>query len=184
MLVILYIWNLKGGLKKMHNEKDNMCKEYKFIYENINNWINNIDNKISILLAFSAVILGFIVTCNSLYCYVVKINIIFELLMNLIILLLIISCFICMLSLIGRITTKINFKSNIFFGSIAKYDRKEFFENTEKMSIDNYSEDLKNQIYINSCICNKKVKLYNISLKLLMLAILISLLMFTIYIIK
>lgn len=43
---------------------------------------------------------------------------------NRIIILLSISCFLCILSLMGRIKAKGNYKSKIYFGSISNMDRK------------------------------------------------------------
>lgn len=90
----------------------------------------------------------------------------------------------CILALLGRITAKGNYKSKIYFGSISKMDRKDYFDELENYSTQAYIEDLKNQIFINSCICDKKVRLYNYALKISLGAILTSLSLFVIHILK
>ena len=43
---------------KMHN-KINKFEDFKYTYDNINTWINNVDNKISILLVFLVAVIGY-----------------------------------------------------------------------------------------------------------------------------
>lgn len=42
----------------MHN-KINKFEDFKYTYDNINTWINNVDNKISILLVFLVAVIGY-----------------------------------------------------------------------------------------------------------------------------
>ena len=51
----------------MH-KKDNEYEMFKYTFDNINLWINNIDNKISILLAFLVAIIGYIFTIENKIC--------------------------------------------------------------------------------------------------------------------
>lgn len=168
----------------MHRKRNVNIGNYEFIFSNINNWINNIDNKVSILIAFLAVILGFIICNDKFFNYLTNINLLYRYGIYTIIILLSISCFLCILSLMGRIKAKGNYKSKIYFGSISNMDRKDFFDELETYSTQNYIEDLKNQIFINSCICDKKVRLYNCALKLSLGAVLLSLSLFVLYILK
>ncbi len=168
----------------MHKKRNFNISNYEFIFNNINGWINNIDNKISILLAFLAVALGFIVCNDNFFNYLTNINLLFKYGVYFIIILLSISCFLCILALLGRIKAKVNYKSKIYFGSISNMDRKDYFDELEIYSIQDYIEDLKNQIFINSCICDKKVRLYNYALKMSLGAVLTSLSLFVIHILK
>ena len=81
------------------------------------------------------------------------------------------GCLLCILALKGRVKSKINYISFLFFGSISKMDRKKYFDKMSKTNEKQLISDIKNQIYINSCICIKKFKLYNLALDCLIISI-------------
>lgn len=154
----------------MHN-KDNKFDSFKYTYDNINSWINNVDNKISILLAFLVAIMGYVFSINNeIYQKNIQFFIIFV-----VIILLVCGCLLCIFALKGRVKSKINYTSMIFFGSISRMDRKEYFDRSEKSNEKLLINDIKNQVYINSCICSKKFKLYNLALNCLIVAIILIL---------
>lgn len=154
----------------MHN-KDNKFDSFKYTYDNINSWINNVDNKISILLAFLVAIMGYVFSINNeIYQKNIQFFIIFV-----VIILLVCGCLLCIFVLKGRVKSKINYTSMIFFGSISRMDRKEYFDRSEKSNEKLLINDIKNQVYINSCICSKKFKLYNLALNCLIVAIILIL---------
>ena len=145
----------------MHN-KINKFEDFKYTYDNINTWINNVDNKISILLVFLVAVIGYAFSIVEKVCLK---NIQLFILFVAVILLL------CVLALKGRVKPKINYVSLLFFGSISKMDRKEYFDKISKINQKQLTSDIKNQIYINSCICNKKFKLYNLAVDCLIISI-------------
>lgn len=155
----------------MHSGKDKF-EDFKYTYDNINSWINNIDNKISILLVFLVAILGYAFSINDK----IPVKSMQSLIIIVAIILLVFSCLLCTFALKGRIKSKISYTSLLFFSSIAKMDRKEFFDRLSKTNEKQLTNDIKNQIYINSCICNKKFKLYNIALNCLIFAMFLILL--------
>lgn len=150
----------------MHS-KNNKFEDFKYTYDTIKSWINNVDNKISILLAFLVTIIGYIFSItDKIYQKNIQVFI-----LVIVIILLVGGCLLCIFALKGRVRTKINYTSMIFFGSISKMDRKEYFDKSLKTNEKQLINDIKNQIYINSCICNKKFKLYNLALNSLIVAI-------------
>ncbi len=151
---------------KMH-KKDNEYEMFKYTFDNINLWINNIDNKISILLAFLVAIIGYIFTIENKIC----LENVQRIILFVAIILLICGCLLSIFALRGRIKSKVNYVSMIYFGSISNMDRKEYFDKSEKINEKQSINDIKNQIYINSCICNKKFKIYNLALYCLVVAI-------------
>lgn len=151
---------------RMHN-KNNKLEDFKYTFDNINVWINNVDNKISILLVFLVAIIGYTfsinkkINMNNIQTFIIMISIV----------LLVCGCLLCIFALKGRIKSKINYTSILFFGSISKMDRKEYYDTLSKMDEKQLVNDIKNQIYINSCICSKKFKLYNFALDCLIISI-------------
>lgn len=150
----------------MH-DKNNKFENFKYIFDNVNSWINNVDNKISILMAFLVAIIGYVFSINKN----VNMNNIQTIIMIILTSLLMCGCILCVFALKGRIKSKINYISTIFFGSISKMDRKEYYDCLSNMNEKQFVNDVKNQIYINSCICSKKFKLYNFALDCLIISI-------------
>lgn len=150
----------------MHN-KNIKIEDFKYILDNINAWINNVDNKISILLVFLVAIMGYIFTLDNKMC----LENIQTVILFVATILLVCGCLLSIFALRGRIKSKVHYTSMIFFGSISNMDRKEYFDRSKKINETQFINDIKNQIYINSCICNKKIKLYNFALYCLITAI-------------
>lgn len=154
--------------------------------ELVNFWISNIDNKISFILAFVGVFIGFVISKGlpDIFKYISSIAIkdlvtlnfgqVISIFMLVAMYLSAISCLILLLlALIGRIDSKVykehKLKTNslLFFGSIANMNYSSYKEKCEKESKGQLINDINSQIYINSKICDHKFKLYNYSIKLL-----------------
>ena len=136
--------------------------------EMVNSWINNVDSKISYILAFIGVIIGFVfiqgtpkafanisqadeITCRML-------------LESILVVLLYIASFLAIVFLVLAIIARTQFqtskRSAFFFGTIA---------NEEKEII----EDILGQVHINSGICLRKMKLYNIGITFFTISIIL-----------
>lgn len=127
----------------MHN-KINKFEDFKYTYDNINTWINNVDNKISILLVFLVAVIGYAFSIVEKVCLKnIQLFILFVA-----VILLVCGCLLCVLALKGRVKPKINYVSLLFFGSISKMDRKEYFDKISKINQKQLTSDIKNQIYI------------------------------------
>ena len=150
------------------NKKNIKEDSYKKL-EIINEWINNSDNKTSIVLGIVGIILTIIFSNGSITNNLLKIiygiilDINFDDILYIIIFILLI-CF-CIYGLYCLIkvlipTLKIKFKNTksfIYFGSICKYSNfKEYKKDLLKANEDDILDDLLNQIYLNSIICNQK----------------------------
>lgn len=160
-----------------------MDKKLEQEYQRITFWISNIDSKISFALGVSGVLLGFILSNQDLsktltkHIKLVKSNdleiIILISLFCITITLLILSIWFFLRGLKAKIDSK-NYKqsqmvspSNIFWGDIAENDYFTYKYKLEHSEQIKWSEDMKTQIYINSCICSKKTKLYNFGINCL-----------------
>jgi hypothetical protein len=149
--------------------------KYALILTRIDTYINNVDSKASIGLAFVSIIIGIF---TSYFLPVIKCNLtsIFELNAN-------IACTILKISLILSITIFMVFgirsliflvkviipdtniskyqkqvpiiNSKLFFGTIARSNFEEFIKEEEETVFIN---DLQSQAYINSKICDRKFK--------------------------
>ena len=150
----------------MHN-KNNKLEDFKYTFDNINAWINNVDNKISILLVFLVAIIGYTFSINNK----INMNNIQSLIIVISIILLVCGCLLCVFALKGRVKSNIKYTSIVFFSSISKMDRKDYYDTLSKMDKKQLENDIMNQIYINSCICSKKFKLYNFALDCLIISI-------------
>lgn len=171
----------------MYKRNDVSTKEnaYKKL-EIVNFWIENIDNKISFILAFIGIFIGFIISKGTPNAFknisnvaikdILTLNFgqIFSVLLVISMYLMAISCLILLLlALKGRIDGKIYKEhklktvSLLFFGSIANMNYSSYKEKCEKESEKELINDINSQIYINSKICDYKFKLYNLSIKLL-----------------
>lgn len=158
--------------------------------EIINQWISNVDNKSSFILAFAGVTLSLIFTSevgsriNSVFSYSKTCKLdcnSFLLFIHFVLVILfyrfIIISFWCLYkTLIARLTSKdnnIKEDSNLFFISIASKDYINFEKEVKKESTDDFLFDLNSQIYINSNIASEKFKYYNKSLKNLIYTLLL-----------
>lgn len=155
-------------------------EDLNIIFDRINNWINNCDTKSSIVLSFVGIILGIIFTTD----YITKLFEIYKKiylstnLVNLLFLLFSIGSIICIIKgiihLILCIRAKIDINNEyglitdslIYYKSIAvNSNYKEYEEKMDKLNQDTLKKEIISQIYINSKICTKKFKNYNIGLK-------------------
>lgn len=120
----------------------------------INNWINNIDTKVSFALALAGILMGFIfnMTLSDNEGTMVLV----------LTLLLYIANFGALLYFVLAITARVdnpnNAQSIFFFGSISTFKLVDYIEKTNNITEQEILEDLKEQVHTNSLICNKKVK--------------------------
>lgn len=148
--------------------------------ERVNSWINNVDTKISYMLAFIGIIATIIFTNDNIIktikVYIDNIlNFTIKDIKNLISLLLLVLTGVMIIYISKSIyyllkasvaTIKGGIKSQddsiLFFGSIAKNQNFEEFKKKIKNSDEKkIEEDIIMQIYNNSIICNKKFENYN-----------------------
>ena len=175
----------------MNKQNNSYTKEdlYKKL-ELVNSWISNIDNKISFILGFVGIFIGFIISKGTPNIFIDISNMaikdiltlnfgqVFSILIIITMYLTSISCLILLImALKGKVNSKIykehKLKTNslLFFGSIAKMNYSEYKEKCER---DNQLiNDINSQIYINSKICDYKFKLYNYSIKLLIISFIV-----------
>lgn len=152
--------------------------------EMINQWINNSDSKSSIVLGLVGIFFTIIFTSTNLINNIIRIiseigeHIIFSDVLYIIFF--IISIVFCLYGiwslikvLIPTIRLKnIRIKSYLFFGSIAQYSNyKEYKDEYLKANDDDIIDDLLNQIYQNSIICNKKYINFTNGLKYFLLSL-------------
>lgn len=147
--------------------------------ENINNWINNSDTKASIILALIGVILSILLTNDmllnkyvDLFKVVIKdinfsdfLYIIFVLIS---LILLFLGLYRLIKVLIPTLKAKIdsNKPSHTYFGSISNFSSSiEFKESLKKTTEEELMDDILNQVYINSVICNNKFNNFKNGLK-------------------
>ena len=167
-------------MKKEIDTNNNYNKDdiYKNL-ENINGWINNSDTKASIVLGLDGVMLSIIFTNDifvSNYINIFK-NVFKSINFSDIlyigftigsIVMLIFGLYKLIQVLVP--TLKINFNnskpSHIYFGSIASFNScSEFKFSIKKLSEEDIMDNLLNQVYINSLICNNKFNNFKTGLK-------------------
>lgn len=164
----------------------------------VNSSITTIDNKISFLLAFVAIFLGllFLSGIPDVFNYAPKIDLnnitnfpikdivnlnfgqIFPMLMVIILYILTICCFaLLLIALKGKLSSKIckdyKLKTNdsiISFESISNMNLANYKKKYKTLNNYELINDINSQIYIKSIICNLKTKLYNYSIKLLIIS--------------
>lgn len=133
--------------------------------ETIIGWIGNMDTKASFLLAYLAVLIGFVVSngkpnlplpSSVEFWYVVKVICVIALYCTLLI-----SVALFFSTLTARIKSKGNNESLIFFGTIAGLPLEKYKSKVLYRSNENLITDVLEQIHINAEICTKKSKLYN-----------------------
>ena len=133
----------------------------------INNWINNIDTKVSFALALAGILMGFIfnMTLSDNEGTMVLV----------LTLLLYIANFGALLYFVLAITARVdnpnNAQSIFFFGSISTFKLVDYIEKTNNITEQEILEDLKEQVHTNSLICNKKVKHFIRGIKFLVATI-------------
>jgi len=156
--------------------KLNTKEDLELEYQRISFWINNIDTKISFALGASGVLLGFVLSNEDLaktlkeHLKTVELwndSATLFLLFGLTVILLTVA----MWNFLNGLKAKIDSskyhqplmiqKSNIFWGNIAKYNFYSYKYRLVHSELEDWINDMQTQIYINSCICNQKVKFYN-----------------------
>lgn len=152
--------------------------------EIVNGWISNIDTKVSFSLALIGVLSTLIFDSElpSAFRRIGEVSKLGELnggevLGAILVAILYILSFISIISFILAITARVKSESTnqsiFFFGSISSMSLSQYKQKINEASINSIIEDLQEQIHINSKICIKKVKFYNIGSKLLLLTILV-----------
>lgn len=153
------------------------------VYTNVKEWINNADLKISILAAFMAIILGYIIVDSNSNVIDKIINVInngyiskIHVIKGILVLALYSTTLLSIIKLLEALKAKINIKeykdkkittnSLMFYGSISNLDYSEYINKVKNQSEESKMNDIYSQIYINSKICNKKFKCYNLGLDL------------------
>lgn len=171
-------------------EYEEKFENAKYVLDNTKEWINNVDIKISILIAFMGIILGYILIDSNID-FIERIittinnnSISFsKIIMGLLVLLLYINTIFSIIKLLYALKGKINIKefnesgvtlnSLIFYGSIAKYNYEEFNKKVKNQTKQSNINDILSQVYINSKICTKKFKDYNVGLNMAMITIIL-----------
>lgn len=164
------------------NKSDKVTKEdaYKNL-EIVNSWINNIDLKASFILAFLGMLLSSILCSDNLAVLKTFISVpintmsFIEIIKTIVVILLIsssvISAVFLILTLLARTKSESMPKSHYFFGNIANIDRKDFLNDFKKLNENSIKNEILNQVYVNSKICDYKSKLYNKSINLIIITI-------------
>lgn len=188
----------------MRNEIDKREEAYRTL-DRINFWISNCDSKASFILAFLGIFFPLVltnqVTIDSVKSAVHTVNnltissgIVLLLSTVLLILMIYLLCeglFYIINSLKASINTD-TFSHNkglskvsiYFFGSIASRGFMEFVERIDKVSEEEVLNDLHSQVYINSCICNKKFIYYNKAVSSTRKALVVFLFLVLIYVVS
>lgn len=144
----------------------------------VNSWISNIDSKTSYGLSVSGVLSGFILVQGIPKAFLMwkdegTAPFVAFLGSSMVVLLYIFSliaiCFF-IFTLKARVKKPVPRASHLFFGDIANMEHGTFSTSFKNLCTSNYEDELIDQIYINSCICSKKVKLYNFGLVSLIIA--------------
>ncbi len=159
------------------NKKEIKDNAYKNL-EIINEWINNSDNKTSVALGLIGILLTILFTTRNLFEKITQIisSIFSKIDFSDILFLIIFAISICFFVygmwslikvLIPTLKMKVcNIKSYLFFGSIAQYSSYEQYKNDVlNANIDDVIDDLLNQVYQNSIICNNKYKNFTVGIK-------------------
>lgn len=166
--------------------KNNLCQIDKDILintrENIMFWIENCDNKSSILLGFIGVVLTIVLATGPLadisanimgiLNYFSLLGFIYIVLILFSVIFFILGIYYVIRSLIAKTTIKNVRKKNIVENSLLHFSTlnkiesgSEFLEKLLKYDEESYIKDLASQILINSYICDEKFKNYNTGLK-------------------
>lgn len=141
----------------------------QFTLEQVNAWINNVDGKVSNALAFSGVLIGFILiqgTPKAFTRLTTLESVGFSSFLNaaLVVSLYVVSlvsiCFF-LSAVLCRVTIPSDIKSHLFFGSIQTMAYQEYCKEFKDLTEDAYIAELLEQIHTNSTICSKKVAYYN-----------------------
>lgn len=146
------------------------------VFETVNSWINNADNKVSVSCGVFTGAYGIISFLAESYlksssscsnkCLNDCMEVIVHILFALGLIFLAVSLFFFARAIIPNLTSDIKRteatqkRYPIFYGDIALLNRTEFSTLMQKTSLKDYNEELLIEIHINSQICSKKMKLY------------------------
>lgn len=151
------------------------------VLERTDAWINNCDNKMSVLLGTIGIILTILLTTESISkaCGFVmrlfeEVNLhkaLFLMALFIVLFFYIITAFHVINTVFARTDSnryfqkKMSEKSNVFFGSVSKMSYAEYMKHFVHETTEERLNDILSQIYINSVIASEKYKNYNRSLK-------------------
>ena len=162
-------------IPKGTKEQITVDEAFNFL-DRIIGFINNCDNKASIVLGGTVAILAIIFSNESVknIANIMKTGnlgagkVIYLIFILLSLIVLFVGLIYLILVIVARI--KANENSIIYFERISKFkDATEYKKNILSSSHDDLLEDILNQIYINSTICSQKYKYYNNGLKYIMI---------------
>lgn len=163
----------------------------EFALEQINSWINNIDGKVSNALAFSGILIGFILVRGTPQAFteltaMEGIGFVSFLKAALVVSLYVVSlvaiCFF-LYAILCRVTVPSGIKSHLFFGSIQDITYQEYCKEFMALTEDAYITELLEQIHTNSTICSKKAAYYNQGIKALFVAVILCFVCFVFHLI-
>lgn len=158
----------KRDKRKIVFEKEDSFKTLEII----NGWIGSIDTKASFLLAYVAVVMGFVVSKGvpnvfrepvpspMTACYVLGL-----VLVSLLYIALVITVILLMGVITARIKHETNGMSMLFFGDIAKLSLNDYKEKILNRTEEELIKDILEQVHTNSKICLKKAEYYKWSIR-------------------
>lgn len=163
----------------------------EFALEQVNSWINNVDGKVSNALAFSGVLIGFILiqgTPQAFTSLTTIEDVGFGSFLNaaLVVSLYVVSlvgiCFF-LNAILCRVTVPSGVRSHLFFGAIQAMTYQEYCKEFRDLTEDAYITELLEQIHTNSTICNKKAAYYNQGIRALSVAVILCFVCFIFHLI-
>ena len=173
--------NQKSNITLEHNRIENKIEYALKALERTDSWIDNCDNKMSVLLGALGIMLTILVTTESISkaCgFILRLfedinlhNGLFLIAFFIVIIFYIITAVHIVNTVFARIDNnryiqkKMSKKSNVFFGSISELSFDEYKNSFIHETAEEQINDILSQIYINSVIARRKYKNYNRSLK-------------------
>lgn len=151
--------------KKVEYEKEDAYRTLEIT----NSWISNIDTKASFLLAYIAVLLGFVISNGKPAVFDASVKITTTVIVQRVShIFLYLSSVLCItflfLTLKARIKDKNATKPSLmFFGTISSHSLSDYISKTVNRSENIQVKDILEQVYTNSAICNKKACMYNVA---------------------
>jgi hypothetical protein len=161
-----------SALSSEEQTENNFSKEDAYqALELVNSWTNNADTKISFVLAYIAVLIGFVfynagAVPNAIQSFLSATqkssNIVFgAVLVVFLYLCCLVSVVLFFLAIFGRIKNTSGEKSAFFFGTVSTMTLDDYRTKAVSMTDQDIVQDILEQIHTNSKICTKKFKLYN-----------------------
>lgn len=146
------------------------------LLERTDSWISSCDSKLSILMGMLGVIVTILITSDSItaFCEFVKARVdsvynqrdtsglVFLIAIVMAFVFTVISMYHVINASIARINEEkykqenLKTNSNLYFGTISKRQFKEYYKDFSKEDNEEQLRDIMSQVYINSCIANKK----------------------------